>query len=76
MIGKIERRMVIRMPTYDYKCYHCNNIEEHFHGMLSEIVALCPKCNHEMVKMIGKGSGVHFKGSGFHVNDYPKKGQE
>lgn len=53
------------MPTYDYKCIKCEYVEEHFHSMSETFFALCPKCNNEMVRMVGGGSGVIFKGDGW-----------
>ena len=64
------------MPTYDYQCIKCEHQEEHFHGMNDYPPILCTKCNHKMIRMIGKGCGVHFKGSGFYETDYKRKGKE
>jgi len=33
----------------------------------------CPKCSKlKLKRLIGKGSGIIFKGSGFYANDYKK----
>ena len=61
------------MPTYDYKCSKCVGISTHFHKMCDEVTYLCPKCNEKMVKCIGGGIGLHFKGSGFYETDYKGK---
>ena len=35
----------------------------------------CPQCHHDtLVRIIGSGSGVIFKGSGFYQTDYKKSG--
>lgn len=60
------------MPTYDYKC-ECGHIEEQFHAMSAEPVYTCPKCGKTLVKQIGAGCRVNFKGTGFYANDYKKE---
>lgn len=61
------------MPTYDYKCKVCGKIFEEFHGMSEKPVKKCPACKGKTEKLIGKGSGIIFKGSGFYHTDYKKK---
>jgi putative FmdB family regulatory protein len=57
------------MPTYDYECKHCTHTFEHFQSMSDEPLAICPECGGELRRLIGGGSGVIFKGSGFYVTD-------
>ena len=65
------------MPTYDYQCNHCLQIFEVFHGMSEKPKILCPECQTNKVsRKISKGAGIHFKGSGFYVNDYKKKSSD
>lgn len=61
------------MPTYDYKCPSCGYIQEKFHSMSESPKIICPECSKKMVRQIGKGSGVIFKGSGFYETDYKEK---
>ena len=62
------------MPTYDYQCEHCSHLFEAFHGIKETPNLSCPQCKTQKVKRkISKGAGIHFKGSGFYVNDYKKK---
>ncbi len=56
-----------------YKCLKCDFSQEYFHGMTEEPKYYCLECNTLMIKQIGGGAGVVFKGSGFFVNDYGKK---
>ncbi len=60
------------MPTYDYKCVECNHTFEYFQSMNDDALSICPECGAEVKRMIGGGSGVIFKGSGFYVNDSRK----
>lgn len=58
------------MPTYDYKCSHCDNEFEEVQSMKDPLLTKCPKCgNATLVRLIG-GGGVIFKGSGFYQTDY------
>ncbi len=58
------------MPTYDYECTLCAQRFEIFHGILEDYKSSCPDCNDgELQRIIGKGSGIIFKGSGFYRND-------
>jgi len=70
MVFEINEEM---MPTYDYQCTKCDNKIEEFHGMNEYPIIKCHKCNSIMKRMIGKGAGVHFKGTGFYETDYKRK---
>ena len=61
------------MPTYDYQCAQCNNKFEVFQAMKDRPAAKCPKCGSRADRLIGGGSGVIFKGSGFYQTDYRSK---
>ena len=61
------------MPTYDYKCPKCFNETEFFHKMIDDKSYICSECNEKMVKCIGRGIGLHFKGTGFYATDYKGK---
>jgi putative FmdB family regulatory protein len=65
------------MPRYDYKCKECGEIEVE-QKMSDNPLTKCPKCgNIDFNKMVSKGTGVIFKGSGFYENDYKiKKGSK
>ena len=62
------------MPTYDYKCNSCQHRFEILQSMNDEVLKLCPKCKkNDLERLIGAGSGLIFKGSGFYITDYVKK---
>ena len=61
------------MPTYDYECTHCGNAFEVFQQINDKVLEKCPKCNKKLKRLIGSGSGIIFKGSGFYATDYRKK---
>jgi putative FmdB family regulatory protein len=60
------------MPTYDYECTKCGYEFEKFQSMTDKPLAACPKCNGKVKRLIGSGSGIIFKGSGFYATDYRK----
>lgn len=65
------------MPTYDYECPKCGHKFELFQKMTEAVLTHCPECNSKQIKrLIGFGSGIIFKGSGFYETDYKRKKQE
>ncbi|GJQ58542.1 MAG: zinc ribbon domain-containing protein [Candidatus Scalindua sp. AMX11] len=59
------------MPTYDYRCNACNHEFELFHSIKDKPIKKCPKCKKLTVeRLIGAGSTIIFKGSGFYQTDY------
>ena len=61
------------MPTYEYECTHCGHKFEAFQKITETALSKCPKCNHKLRRLIGSGSGIIFKGTGFYATDYRKK---
>ena len=61
------------MPTYEYKCLKCGYMFEEFQKMSDKPVRTCPKCSGKVRKLISKGGGIIFKGSGFYATDYARK---
>lgn len=61
------------MPIYEYLCENCGHELEEFQTMKEAPFLKCPKCGKNSLKrLIGAGSGVIFKGSGFYATDYKK----
>ena len=58
------------MPTYVYRCKSCEHEFETIQAITDEPVKKCPKCEGKVAKLLFP-VGIVFKGSGFHVNDYP-----
>ncbi len=62
------------MPTYEYECRACGHVLEALQSMTEPKLTKCPKCGkNKLARLIGSGSGVIFKGSGFYETDYKKK---
>ncbi len=63
------------MPTYDYLCERCDHSFEHFQSMTSRRLRKCPACGTpKLVRLVGSGAGLIFKGSGFYETDYRRAG--
>ena len=60
------------MPTYDYKCTQCGHDFEMFQSMSESHIKKCPECAGNVRRLVGGGSGLIFKGSGFYLTDYVK----
>ena len=62
------------MPTYEYECSACGHAFEALQTMTEPKLTQCPKCGKKkLARLIGSGSGVIFKGTGFYETDYKKK---
>jgi putative FmdB family regulatory protein len=62
------------MPTYQYECEACGHDFEELQGMTDPKLTKCPKCGKKkLARLIGSGSGMIFKGSGFYQTDYKNK---
>jgi len=58
------------MPIYEYECESCGYRFERFQKMSDLPVKVCPECGASVRKLIGAGTGIIFKGSGFYATDY------
>jgi len=63
------------MPIYEYKCGVCAHRFEAIQKFSDPPLDQCPKCGGPATKM-QSAPAFQFKGTGWYVTDYPKKGQE
>jgi putative FmdB family regulatory protein len=64
------------MPTYEYECSACAHAFEALQSMTEPKLTKCPKCGKKKLqRLIGSGSGMIFKGSGFYETDYKRKSE-
>ena len=61
------------MPTYEYECQKCKRHQEAFQAITAKPLTKCAKCGGKLKRLISRGSGFLFKGSGFYVTDYRSK---
>jgi putative FmdB family regulatory protein len=65
------------MPTYQYQCQACNHEFEVLQSISAPKLRKCPQCKRfKLQRLIGSGSSIIFKGSGFYETDYKRKFQE
>lgn len=64
------------MPTYDYLCRACGHRFEAFQAITAAPLQDCPVCGEQVERVIGLGTGVIFKGSGFYATDYRMSAQK
>lgn len=56
------------MPTYDYECSNGHQFE-YLQSITAEPLTECITCGGPVRRLIGGGTGIIFKGSGFYVTD-------
>jgi putative FmdB family regulatory protein len=79
------------MPNYDYRHLEPSRSEDkicqlgevftEFQAMSAEAHTQCPTCGNPVLRIIGAGAGIIFKGTGFFCTDYrrpeqPAKGKD
>jgi putative FmdB family regulatory protein len=63
------------MPIYEYECRRCSRRLEIMRRMSDPPLTECPECGGELRKLVS-APAFQFKGSGWYVTDYAKKGSE
>jgi putative FmdB family regulatory protein len=58
------------MPTYEYRCFECEKHFEKFQSISEPSLSECVYCGGRVERLISGGSGLLFRGSGFHITDY------
>lgn len=61
------------MPIYEYQCLRCEKKTEVLQRFEDPPLAACPDCGGEVKKLISSPA-FQFKGSGWYVTDYARKG--
>lgn len=61
------------MPIYEYQCLGCDRRLETLQGISEPPLTTCPECAGELKKLFS-APAFHFKGEGWYVTDYARKG--
>jgi putative FmdB family regulatory protein len=61
------------MPLYEYQCKKCGHRFEKIVKFSDKPIKKCPECGGALEQLIS-ASTVQFKGAGWYVTDYAKKG--
>jgi putative FmdB family regulatory protein len=62
------------VPLYEYLCKVCHHRFEKIQKFSDPLVTECPECGEDEVEKVISAPAVQFKGSGWYVTDYAKKG--
>ena len=62
------------MPLYEYECEVCGRRFEQIQKFSDPLVENCPLCGGAVHKLMSLPA-IQFKGSGWYVTDYARKGQ-
>jgi putative FmdB family regulatory protein len=61
------------MPIYEFRCKKCGKQIEVFQKMADKSPTRCKNCGGRLEKMVSS-SAIQFKGAGWYVTDYARKG--
>ncbi len=61
------------MPLYEYQCKKCKHRFDRIQKFSDPILRKCPECGGVLERLIS-APAVRFKGTGWYVTDYPRKG--
>src|SRR5713101_1324549 len=62
------------MPNYEYLCKNCGHRFEQIRKFSDKPLRKCPECG-GVIEQVISAPAVQFKGSGWYVTDYAKKGE-
>jgi len=62
------------MPLYEYLCDACGERFDLIQKFTDPAPAVCPKCGKGPVERQQSSPAIQFKGSGFYITDYARKG--
>jgi putative FmdB family regulatory protein len=61
------------VPLYEYQCHKCKHRFEKIQKFSDPLVKKCPECGGPVEQLLS-APAVQFKGSGWYVTDYARKG--
>ena len=62
------------MPLYEYECKACHHRFEQIQKFSDPLVRKCPECGKKKVEKLPSSPAVQFKGTGWYITDYQRKG--
>jgi putative FmdB family regulatory protein len=62
------------MPLYEYECSACGHRFERIQKFSDPPVEECPNCGKNNVQKLMSSPAIQFKGSGWYITDYARKG--
>ena len=62
------------MPLYEYQCQGCEKRFEVIQKFSDDLLTVCEDCGGDLKKLLSPPA-IQFKGSGWYVTDYARKGK-
>ena len=62
------------MPMYEYECAACGHRFERIRKFSDPPIEECPSCGERKVQKLLSSPAIQFKGTGWYITDYAKKG--
>jgi putative FmdB family regulatory protein len=63
------------MPLYEYRCEACGHQFEKIQRFSDDPISVCPSCAGGPVVKLLSSPAIQFKGSGWYITDYARKGK-
>lgn len=63
------------MPLYEYQCDACAHRFEVIQKFSDAPIEVCPKCGGTVKKLLSSPA-IQFKGTGWYITDYARKGSD
>src|SRR3954447_21660218 len=63
------------MPLYEYRCEACGHQFEKIQRFSDDPISVCPSCGAGPVVKLLSSPAIQFKGSGWYITDYARKGK-
>ena len=64
------------MPLYEYRCEACGHVFEQIRKFSDPPIEVCPKCGERKVEKLLSSPAIQFKGTGWYITDYARKGKD
>ena len=61
------------MPLYEYRCVKCGALVEKIQRFSDPPLTKCEKCGGKLERLLS-APAIQFKGSGWYITDYARKG--
>lgn len=75
MAGRQSLAFKTPMPLYEYRCEHCGHTFEVIQKVSDPPAEHCPSCGGGPVHKLLSSPAIQFKGTGWYITDYARKGQ-
>ena len=62
------------MPLYEYRCEACGHRFEKIQKFSDPLIEECPQCGRNAVQKLVSSPAIQFKGTGWYITDYARKG--